>query len=301
MLFRTINVATSPAISQQAHISMVWAHFRTVRSVVGRGAWQLRHGLDPSSNAGGPRSNLFFWQAASRNIRGPLRNVPTHHASEDAHLTPCEACAAARLPKEVPGFGIALGQVSLTSRLCHTISKLTRSCPWRLGEKWTARRREDQLPTHIPMSPMFSHRPWRCSVLVRVARPVAQLPRHWRRFFRSASFSGNFSGSFLCLKDSVAVAWAAALRQSKEQLGTTAERLALLHMLHMFFSCLSPKRQGRNSNFLWLGGDSLAALRACRALREALNLPPGYVSHGLGQSRTWSCEWRRQRGVWRGE
>ncbi|CAE7029635.1 NRPS7 [Symbiodinium natans] len=45
------------------------------------------------------------------------------------------------------------------------------------------------------------------------------------------------------LEAAVAVAWASALRRPTEELG-------------------------RGSNFLWLGGDSLAALRACRALRE---------------------------------
>ncbi|CAE7214828.1 atnA, partial [Symbiodinium pilosum] len=80
------------------------------------------------------------------------------------------------------------------------------------------------------------------------------------------------------LEDSVAVAWAAALRRPKEQLG-------------------------RNSNFLWLGGDSLAALRACRALREVdsgvdCGLESG-VQSGV-ESGKWNGKWMAS-GVQSGE
>ncbi|CAE7361260.1 lgrB [Symbiodinium sp. CCMP2456] len=54
------------------------------------------------------------------------------------------------------------------------------------------------------------------------------------------------------LEAAVARAWAAALRRPEEQLG-------------------------RGSNFLWLGGDSLAALRACRSLREEVRSPTDMV------------------------
>ena len=42
---------------------------------------------------------------------------------------------------------------------------------------------------------------------------------------------------------------------------------------------------GANSNFLWLGGDSLAALRACRQLAEV----PGPV-------RLWKFQWGVREG-----
>eukprot|EP00439_Symbiodinium_sp_Y106_P064412 s1760_g10.t1 len=54
------------------------------------------------------------------------------------------------------------------------------------------------------------------------------------------------------LEAAVARAWASALRRPEEQLG-------------------------RGSNFLWLGGDSLAALRACRSLREEVRSPTDAV------------------------
>ncbi|CAE7901197.1 gloA, partial [Symbiodinium microadriaticum] len=54
------------------------------------------------------------------------------------------------------------------------------------------------------------------------------------------------------LEAAVARAWASALRRPEEQLG-------------------------RGSNFLWLGGDSLAALRACRSLREEVRSPTDMV------------------------
>ena len=46
---------------------------------------------------------------------------------------------------------------------------------------------------------------------------------------------------------------------------------------------------GSNSNFLWLGGDSLAALRACRQLAQACHVA-GHVGLGVQAAGGWRSE-----------
>ncbi|CAE7916643.1 tycC, partial [Symbiodinium sp. KB8] len=65
------------------------------------------------------------------------------------------------------------------------------------------------------------------------------------------------------LEAAVARAWASALRRPEEQLGVLFNAGTVIRTLALF------SQSSRGSNFLWLGGDSLAALRACRSLREA--------------------------------